>query len=526
MKQDEWMEVTEINLTLIKPSPKQPKMRGKDVAALAASIKVLGVIQPIHVVNKGDGLFEIVAGHRRWAAAKAAELRTIPAIILEVDKTTEQVIRLTENMHRKQLTAFEEAMAIEVLLKMHRSYDEVAADLAMSATTVARRARLLALIPKWRKLIDDVPASSLELIARYNEDRQSVLYDRFEGYLPPTERLKEMLAETDHRLTSAPWKQDDIALLPAAGACQLCEKRSDCQALLFHDDRIRAPKEALCLDPACWAVKLEAYIKQRRHYLTEQHGRKPLEIQTLYTGNTIKGVLRPYQFTRCKKTDKEARAAIIVDGPSAGWTTYVKVKQEGKAPSRGKSKLADMKPAERLKARDARLLGRRAMHIVKVLREILDKKTPAMRKWPKGQRQTMMLDLSIEFGIRPGDKYEAAGQSTWAHCLDRVGYEADKTFDDWWEFMKHSLYRPLALIQRTDEAAKYLESFEYFAAEIMGCDWDTLKQGAVEAIPDRRLKKGEPDPFNPGDRKPKVKARPIRPQPKPKGKARKGKRKK
>jgi ParB/RepB/Spo0J family partition protein len=247
------MEVTSIAVKLIRPSAKQPKDRTKDVAALAASVKAIGIIQPIHVVEKagrfqGSGeRYEIVAGHRRWAAAKVAGLEMIPAIVLDLDKTSQQVIRMTENVHRRQLTSMEEAMAIEVLLKMHRSYDEIAADLAMSATTVARRARLLSLIPKWRKLIDELPASSLELVARYDNKRQEALYDRFNGYLPETDRLKAILAEADHRLSSAPWKQDDEALFPKAGSCAKCEKRSDCQALLFHeDDGAKAAKTARC----------------------------------------------------------------------------------------------------------------------------------------------------------------------------------------------------------------------------------------------------------------------------------------
>jgi ParB family chromosome partitioning protein len=493
--------IQEIDLASIKPSPKQPKQRAKDVTVLAESIKAMGVIQPIHVVyripNKGANYYEIVAGHRRWAAAKIAGLKTIPAIVLEVDKATEQVIRLSENIHRRALTPLEEASAIEVLLKMHRTFDEIAGDLGMSATTVARRARLLSLIPKWRKVIDDQPASGLELIARYDEKRQEALYDRFAGYLPETDRLKAMLAEADHRISSAPWKQDDEALYPEAGACSKCEKRSDCQAHLFHDDVAKAPKEAMCLDPVCWDTKRKAFIDAKRAALGAEHGGPVLELQTQFTGNDIPGALRPYQYSRCKKTDKDAKPALILDGPQAGHVVHVQVSQPERVPSRTKKKMAEMSEGERRKARDKALLGRRAMHIMKALREILEKKQPAMRSWATVERTTIMLDLAIQFGIR-ADNY--VSPEAWVLFGDRREKTPDENFDDWWRAMQESLHRPLAAVQKTEQAAKYLPAFEFFATGIMGEDWEALKRDAVAAIPDRRLKEGEPDPFDPGDR--------------------------
>jgi hypothetical protein len=184
---------------------------------------------------------------------------------------------------------------------------------------------------------------------------------------------------------------------------------------------------------------------------------------------------------------------------------YVKVKREERASSRAKQKLADMKPAERAKARDQRLLGRRSMHVVKALREILEKKEPALRGWAQGERRIAMIQISIAFGLRSA---EIIGEKPWSYFMKLGEMADDEAFDIWWKVAKDAMYKPLGYIQRTEQAAEHLEDFSYFATAIMGCSWEALKRDAVAAIPDRRLKEGEADPFDPGDRAPKTKAAP------------------
>lgn len=515
------MEVISIGLDKIRPSNNQPDGRGNDVTALAASIKAIGVINPIHVAPaKGKGKHEIIAGERRWRAAKEAGLDSIPAIILKEDKATQQVIRISENVHRRDLTPLEEAEAIEILLNMNRSFEEIAADLAMSATTVARRARLLTLIPKWRKQINDLPASSLELIARYDKARQKALHERFGDYLPETDRLKTMLAEDDRLLSHAPWKMDDAGLYPKAGACKACEKRSDCQAtlLLFHDDPVKAPKAARCLDSGCWDVKLQQFIKWRKNDIEAKHG-KPVEVTTLNTGTDREDVLRPWEYGEVKAKDKGARPAIIVGGPRAGHMTWIrKARSDEPTRQRSKPKMANLSPAERTKARKERLLGRRSMHVVKALQEAFDKAQglPVLREMASTARERVMLHLAIAFGIKANVYYrDVADSGTWPGFTKHMSDGPEEMFDRWAKSVHDPIRQSLWAIRRIDEARVNLPHLLFLAETMLGLKMADLKAAAVEAIPNRQLAKGEVDTFEPGRRAAKT------PKSKPKAKGKK-----
>lgn len=144
------MNVEYIAINDLRPAKEQSPDRIKDVNLLARSIARVGILQPI-IVRKVDGKelraedpgYEIVAGNRRVAAAKLAGLKLVPALVFPSDASHAQVIRITENLHRQQLNAMEEAQAIATLQGMKRTTEEIAADLGMTPSYVARRARLL-----------------------------------------------------------------------------------------------------------------------------------------------------------------------------------------------------------------------------------------------------------------------------------------------------------------------------------------------------------------------------------------------
>ncbi len=149
------------------PNPMQPRKQfdEADLLALAESIRQYGILQPV-TVRPADPLpypdelrspsFEIIAGERRWRAAKMAGLEKIPCIIRKADKQQSAELALIENVQRRDLGYFEEAEAIRNLLLMTSlSQTEMAARLSLSPSALSNKLRLLRLSPNERKLIEE-----------------------------------------------------------------------------------------------------------------------------------------------------------------------------------------------------------------------------------------------------------------------------------------------------------------------------------------------------------------------------------
>jgi ParB family chromosome partitioning protein len=150
------ISMVEIELSQVRPSPRQPRRSFDEeaIGTLAESIKSDGVVQPIVVRDAGDG-YEIVAGERRWRAAKLAGLRTIPAIVRPVDERESLILALAENVAREDLNAVEEARAYAALAdELGLNQTEIAQRVGKSRPAVANTMRLL-----------DLPDPVLDLIA-------------------------------------------------------------------------------------------------------------------------------------------------------------------------------------------------------------------------------------------------------------------------------------------------------------------------------------------------------------------------
>lgn len=139
--------VTEVKLTEVMPNKNQPRefFDEESLAALSDSIKEYGVIQPIIVNKKGDG-YIIVAGERRWRAAKKAGLKTIPVIIREYDERAAAEIALVENLQREDLNPIEVAEGYRSLMNEYNlTQEDISARLGKSRSAVANSVRLLSL---------------------------------------------------------------------------------------------------------------------------------------------------------------------------------------------------------------------------------------------------------------------------------------------------------------------------------------------------------------------------------------------
>jgi ParB family transcriptional regulator, chromosome partitioning protein len=151
-------ELAQIPVGSIRPNARQPRKRvdAEGVAGLAESVRAQGVIQPVVVRPDGEGGYELVAGERRWRAAKAAGLPTVPALVRETDDRDSLLLALVENVAREDLSPVEEARAYAVLQdEFTLSLGDIAERVGHSKPSVSNRLRLL-----------DLPDDVLALVER------------------------------------------------------------------------------------------------------------------------------------------------------------------------------------------------------------------------------------------------------------------------------------------------------------------------------------------------------------------------
>lgn len=153
---DRTSSLADVPLSRIIPSSFQPRRHfdEESLASLTASVRELGVLQPVLVRPRPDGDYELVAGERRWRAAKRAGLRTIPALVREVgdDASLEQA--LVENLHRQDLNPLEEGAAYQQLIEdFHLTHEELATRVGKSRAAITNTLRLFQLPPTIQRLV-------------------------------------------------------------------------------------------------------------------------------------------------------------------------------------------------------------------------------------------------------------------------------------------------------------------------------------------------------------------------------------
>jgi len=142
----------------IVPNPNQPRVHfdEESMAELAASITEVGVLQPILVRAVGDGSYELIAGERRWRAARRAGLAVVPAIVRTSDDLGSVEKALVENLHREDLTPLEEAAAYQQLIEdFHLTHEQIAVRMGKSRSAVSNTLRLLSLPAAIQHLLAD-----------------------------------------------------------------------------------------------------------------------------------------------------------------------------------------------------------------------------------------------------------------------------------------------------------------------------------------------------------------------------------
>jgi ParB/RepB/Spo0J family partition protein len=358
---------------------------------LVNSIRAGGVRIPIHVWPhpKRKGKYEIRAGERRWRACKSLGHKTIPAIVHRgVDIQYAMTLTMTENKFREKLTPLEEVEEIA------RCMDYLKSDAKLIAGLVGQTeqwVRLRANIHKnleqgWRQaflnlkqnhLFKDWTIGHLTLIARLPATSQKELLAEikrlhWQWKNVSVQDLERRIGGSLMLLTKAKWNLDNETLLPKAGACSKCKKRTGAEPVLWYgtaDDQIKSKDR--CLDPQCWNNKMKIYLQQRAKQLSEEHSNLAY-ITTDYLSSNEKEeltknfgrVLDQHDIQKSTKSAKGSIPALVVSGDGMGKVIYVKEKQFARPG--GAKRPGRVTP---LKERRAFLKNKRWAQVLIVLRE-------------------------------------------------------------------------------------------------------------------------------------------------------------
>jgi ParB/RepB/Spo0J family partition protein len=291
-----------IAISAIVHSPFQParvSARG-NLEELAQSIREVGLLEPPIVrpapKRAGKGItHELVAGHRRVAAAAAAGLERVQCIVR--DYTDDQVLEIqaVENAARADLHPLDEADVFAALVERGRTPAQVADKIGRSTPYVLQRLQLCQLVPEVRKALDEeaITLAIALLIARIPSKQLQVdalkeMAINRDGEQPTAKRAGELIREKFMlRLADAPFDRSSAELVAKAGACSVCPKRSGNQAELFSD--VGSPD--VCTDPSCYRSKLDAHLA----VIAKQGDKKVLpaaqakNLFNEYTGGTAYG---------------------------------------------------------------------------------------------------------------------------------------------------------------------------------------------------------------------------------------------
>lgn len=155
--------LVDIPVSSINPNPHQPRVHfdEESLLELSASIAEMGVLQPVLVRPLQDSNYELVAGERRWRAAKRAGLTTIPAVVRPTDDVNSVEQALVENLHRQDLTPLEEAAAYQQLIEDFKlTHDQLSDRVGKSRSSITNSLRLLGLPPTVQRLLADAQLSA------------------------------------------------------------------------------------------------------------------------------------------------------------------------------------------------------------------------------------------------------------------------------------------------------------------------------------------------------------------------------
>src|SRR5690348_13611594 len=341
--------IQELLLAKIRESKTNPRRVFDDtkLAELAENIRQHGVLQPILVRPLPDGeagMYELVAGARRFRASKLANRESIPATVRELTDAQALELQVIENVQRVDVHPLDEAQGYAALIQLQPNtytVESIASRVGRSPAYVSGRLRLIQLIPEAKQAFYEdklTVAHAFEVARLQPNDQRRALQECFPHHRNAGAILKDKRAEAvtvrelrgwvareiHLDLTNAPFDPQDEKLLPAAGACSRCPKQTGSNPLLFPEIPRRA---SICTDRECYRAKVQALVQIQVKPL-EEKGEKPLRVSQApawQTNGHAKDVLFEGQYRKAKAKGEcpNTKAAVLIDGKGAGSIFYL-----------------------------------------------------------------------------------------------------------------------------------------------------------------------------------------------------------
>lgn len=341
---------------MLDESPTNPRQHFHNMEDLIADVRQRRrIIQPLLLRPKQEERYEIVAGARRYRAAKAVGLEKVPALISEMGDLEVLELQLIENLQREDVHPIEEARAYRLLMeRAHYTVADVAIKTGKEESYIYRRLKLNELISAaqdacYSERLSPAMAEKLARLQHADQARalQIILAER--SWINTARDLQQwMEREIFLDLHAAPWDTNDAALLPAAGPCNTCPKRTGFTPMLFPELK----KHDTCTDPACFRAKQAAAVNRKREQLKAKHP----NLVEVTTDHTTKDRLYLYSFHQYTaqeaKKMPEAVPALVADGSSAGDVVYI-VPSEKRGHSTAEQKANEKKQREQERIKQA-----------------------------------------------------------------------------------------------------------------------------------------------------------------------------
>ncbi len=269
-------EYRNLPLALLSESKTNPRRTFEQIALkeLADSIRTQGVLSPLLVRPLTETGFEIIAGARRYRAAQIAEVPTVPVRIVHLSDAAALEAQLVENLIRSEIHPMEEAQGFRALLELDDpkySIEQIAAKVGKTPVFVASRLKLADLVPAAVDAFyaEEIGVGHALLLAKLPPDHQEQALGACfkEDWSGAGQKAKRMLLPVRALqcwiesnillvLKLAPFDKRDAELVPAAGSCADCPKRTGHNKLLFSD----LGKLDACTSPACYQAKVDAHV--------------------------------------------------------------------------------------------------------------------------------------------------------------------------------------------------------------------------------------------------------------------------
>lgn len=392
------------------------KADGDAIKSLMASMAASGLLHPV-LVRVVRGGYELLAGRRRLESARRLKWAEIPVRSAgEIDDAKAAALIAVENLQREDLPPLEAAAAIAHLLEQGHTHETAAVAIGQSPAWVAGRASLNQLTDKFKAAVRDPGHAAskwsiahLAVISRLAPATQdaflaglhSVAYWAGWSVADLRRRVEQQYLLA---LAGAAWKLDDAGLVPDAGSCRDCLKRTGAQQLLWPE--LATPDKECCTDAACYRRKEAAVVRASAERLKKRTGVEPirLALNPSHAQATHTNVRPEWEYRKAKRGEPGAIPAVRVDG-AVGAEIWV-------APTRAADRQASQAGPKTPKTKRLELELRRRVRALQLVREALDSEDFAAT----GMSHVQLIALAASFGTlsRPVHLVGAAA-GPWAY---------------------------------------------------------------------------------------------------------------